>query len=180
MPDLSDLAAVRLETDADGIALLTVNRPDKLNALNAQVIDELDRCIAHVRSTDAVRALILTGAGEKSFVAGAFAADFEAEGKGPFTYRAQGKKPITMQYWELPERLYDDPAELAPWARRAHDIAKTAKEKTAKEKTAKEKTAKEKTAKDKAAKDKATKDKAAKGRTADRKTAKPMARKPAR
>jgi enoyl-CoA hydratase len=59
------------EVDGDGIALVTINRPDKLNALNATVIDELDRCFAAMETDDAVRGVVLTGAGPKSFVAGA-------------------------------------------------------------------------------------------------------------
>lgn len=48
--------------------------------------------------------------------------DFEAERMGPFTY--QGKnRPMEMSYFELPERLYDDPEDLTDWARRAYDAA---------------------------------------------------------
>jgi len=52
-----------------------------------------------------------------------FGRDFAAEGMGPFTYRAKGGRPVTMSYYEVPERLLDDPDELTIWARRAHDIA---------------------------------------------------------
>jgi enoyl-CoA hydratase len=55
----------------DGIALVTLNRPDKLNALNSAVIGELDTLVGMVEHDDAIRALILTGAGPKAFVAGA-------------------------------------------------------------------------------------------------------------
>lgn len=51
------------------------------------------------------------------------AADFEAEGKQPFTYRGRAGGPRTMSYWEVPERLYEDPLELAEWARRAERVA---------------------------------------------------------
>jgi len=54
-----------------GIALVTLNRPDKLNALNAATMAELDDVFARCESDGSVRALILTGAGEKAFVAGA-------------------------------------------------------------------------------------------------------------
>ena len=57
------------------------------------------------------------------------ARDFAAEGKGPFTYRSKGGKPVAMSYWEVPERLLEDPTELAGWARRAHAIAVAAKTK---------------------------------------------------
>ncbi len=55
----------------DGLATVTVNRPDKLNALNAETVDELRRVFEECRDAADVRAVILTGAGEKAFVAGA-------------------------------------------------------------------------------------------------------------
>ena len=55
----------------DGIAILTINRPDKLNALNQQTIDELAAAFAVIRSDDSIKGVILTGAGEKAFAAGA-------------------------------------------------------------------------------------------------------------
>lgn len=55
----------------DGIALVTVNRPDKLNALNHAVIQELAELAKRIHEDDSVRAAILTGAGPKAFVAGA-------------------------------------------------------------------------------------------------------------
>jgi DNA transformation protein len=57
------------------------------------------------------------------------ARDFAAEGKGPFASRRKGRTPIPMSYWEVPERLLDDPTELADWARRAHAIAVAARTK---------------------------------------------------
>jgi enoyl-CoA hydratase len=62
---------IRFEADADGIALITVNRPEKLNALNRDTMEELADAFARVESDPAIRALIVTGAGEKAFVAGA-------------------------------------------------------------------------------------------------------------
>jgi enoyl-CoA hydratase len=56
---------------ADGIATITINRPDKLNALNATVIGELDDAAARVTRESEIRAVLLTGAGTKAFVAGA-------------------------------------------------------------------------------------------------------------
>ena len=57
--------------EADGaVATITINRPKALNALNSQVLDELDATLDAV-DLDTVRCLILTGAGDKSFVAGA-------------------------------------------------------------------------------------------------------------
>ncbi|MDB5564733.1 MAG: TfoX, N-terminal [Tardiphaga sp.] len=48
---------------------------------------------------------------------------FEAEGSKPFSYEAQGKVRIVGSYWQLPERLYDDPDEVTEWARAAHAAA---------------------------------------------------------
>ena len=56
---------------AQGVATVTVNRPDKLNALNNATIGELHHCFAGLANDAAVRTVILTGAGEKAFVAGA-------------------------------------------------------------------------------------------------------------
>jgi enoyl-CoA hydratase len=55
----------------DGIATIAVNRPDKLNALNAATISELDAAFRAVAADSNVRGVIVTGAGAKAFVAGA-------------------------------------------------------------------------------------------------------------
>lgn len=55
----------------DGITVVTINRPDKLNALNAAVIAELALEVERIAGDPAVRAAIITGAGPKAFVAGA-------------------------------------------------------------------------------------------------------------
>ncbi len=56
---------------ADGVRTIRVNRPDKLNALNAATLDALDAAFADAASDDAVRVVVLTGSGPKAFVAGA-------------------------------------------------------------------------------------------------------------
>jgi enoyl-CoA hydratase len=56
---------------AESVAILTINRPKVLNALNTQTLDELRRAILALKYDDGVRVVILTGAGDKSFVAGA-------------------------------------------------------------------------------------------------------------
>lgn len=55
----------------DGIQTITVNRPDKLNALNDQVIAELGEAAVEAAANDQIRGVILTGSGPKAFVAGA-------------------------------------------------------------------------------------------------------------
>jgi DNA transformation protein and related proteins len=45
---------------------------------------------------------------------------FEREGMGPFTYRTKSGPRALASYWRMPDRLYDDPDELAGWAKLAH------------------------------------------------------------
>jgi enoyl-CoA hydratase len=59
-----------LERDG-AVAVLTINRPQVLNALNTPTIDELRRAVLELKHDAAVRVVVITGAGEKSFVAGA-------------------------------------------------------------------------------------------------------------
>ena len=56
---------------ADGVRTIRVNRPDKLNALNAATLDALDAAFADAATDAAVRVVVLTGSGPKAFVAGA-------------------------------------------------------------------------------------------------------------
>ncbi len=62
---------ILFEADETGIALITVNRPNKLNALSRAVVQELDDAFSRISHDSAIRAAILTGSGEKAFVAGA-------------------------------------------------------------------------------------------------------------
>ena len=57
--------------DRGAVRIITVHRPDKLNALNAATIDALDAAFADAAGDGAIRAVVLTGAGPKAFVAGA-------------------------------------------------------------------------------------------------------------
>ncbi len=61
---------VRTE-DRDGVRVLTVTRPEKLNALNAAVLDELGAAVAAAERAANLRCVVVTGAGEKAFIAGA-------------------------------------------------------------------------------------------------------------
>jgi DNA transformation protein len=61
---------------------------------------------------------------------------FEREGLSPFTYGAK-KKRVAMSYWQMPDRLYDDPDELAQWSREALAAARRAAAGKARGKTAK-------------------------------------------
>jgi enoyl-CoA hydratase len=65
-----------LTADAGAVRTITVNRPDKLNALNRETLTELKVAFGAARDDDAVRAVVLTGAGPKAFVAGADITEF--------------------------------------------------------------------------------------------------------
>jgi enoyl-CoA hydratase len=65
-----------LSVTASAICTITVNRPDKLNALNHQTIQEIGQAVKAAEKDPAVRVIILTGAGPKAFVAGADIAEF--------------------------------------------------------------------------------------------------------
>ncbi|HKK07937.1 MAG TPA: enoyl-CoA hydratase-related protein [Gemmatimonadota bacterium] len=67
---------LKVEKLDGGVALLTVNRPDKMNALNGEVRCALVGALADLRDDD-VRVLVLTGAGEKAFIAGADIREFK-------------------------------------------------------------------------------------------------------
>ncbi|MFN4285330.1 MAG: enoyl-CoA hydratase/isomerase family protein [Lacibacter sp.] len=76
----------------EGIYTLTINRPDKMNALNRQVFDELNLALDEVYANDAIRSVIITGAGAKAFVAGADISEFanlDAAGARALAQRGQ-------------------------------------------------------------------------------------------
>jgi enoyl-CoA hydratase len=90
---------------SNGILTVTINRPDKLNALNQTVMKELDEVVAEIYSNKEIRSAILTGAGLKAFVAGADISEFiglnkqdgqalSAKGQGIFARIENSPKPI--------------------------------------------------------------------------------------
>lgn len=93
-------------TQSGTVATLTINRPEKLNALNRQTLNDLHKSLEQLKSDTSVRCVIITGSGTKAFVAGADIAEFadfnQAEGTAlsreghdlVFTYIEQYPKPI--------------------------------------------------------------------------------------
>lgn len=63
---------------SDGVGVLTFNRPKALNALNVSTLDEVSDVIGRARSDDSIRVIVMTGAGEKAFVAGADITGFKS------------------------------------------------------------------------------------------------------
>lgn len=84
-----------LQEQEGGILVITINRPSKLNALNKDTIQELSKAFVDAELDDSVKVIILTGAGEKAFVAGADISEFAdyspKEGKH---LAAQGQKVL--------------------------------------------------------------------------------------
>jgi enoyl-CoA hydratase len=74
----------------DGIAFVTINRPDKLNALNDQVMKELADAAERIATESDIKGAILTGSGPKSFVAGADIGDLSKQ--GPFDGKARAQR----------------------------------------------------------------------------------------
>lgn len=66
------------EIDGDGVLLITINRESKLNALNMELLQEIDHALQSERDNTHVKGAILTGKGEKAFAAGADIAEFSA------------------------------------------------------------------------------------------------------
>ena len=77
------------------VALLTFNRPDKLNALNEEVREDLLAALAELEADAGVGVVVLTGAGEKSFVAGADIAEFA------------GRTPLDQRHAMRPPRIFE-------------------------------------------------------------------------
>jgi len=65
----------------NGICTVTINRPDKLNALNKAVFDDLDKVVDEIRNNRDIKSAIITGAGTKAFVAGADITEFSGLNK---------------------------------------------------------------------------------------------------
>lgn len=83
---------ILFEVDEDGIALATINRPEKRNALNQEVMAELDAAAKLAEESGEIRGLIITGAGTKAFAAGADIAEMaslDAAGLREFSRRGQ-------------------------------------------------------------------------------------------
>lgn len=101
---MGDLQYIQISWDAD-LAILTIDRQEKLNALNGEVIAELGEALDSLRHDDDIRGVILTGAGEKAFVAGADIGELakmdplsgvqvSKKGQGVFRSLEQFPKPI--------------------------------------------------------------------------------------
>ena len=96
---------LRYDLDDDGLATITVHRPDTLNALSVEVLDDLEEAFRAAGDDEHVKGVVLTGAGEKAFVAGADIRQFKelngitgqrfaARGQAVFLQIEQMSKPV--------------------------------------------------------------------------------------
>lgn len=85
------MSDVVLRNQEGRVVFLTINRPDKLNALNQEVRDRMLELLDEIEVDDSVGVVVLTGAGEKSFIAGADIGEFE--GRTPFDQREAMNSP---------------------------------------------------------------------------------------
>jgi len=92
------------EVRENGVAILTVNRPKVLNALNRATLDELNQALDEVAANDAIKVLVITGAGDKSFVAGADINEFQLiENAYQAEEMAQNGQRLTQKIEALPK-----------------------------------------------------------------------------
>ena len=97
---MSEERVVEIETD-DGVRILTINRPEKRNALNAAVREKLSGAVDEAVADPDVRVLVLTGAGDKAFVAGADVTEF-AERTPIEQRRAMAHPTLFDKVWDAP------------------------------------------------------------------------------
>ncbi|MCS7207130.1 MAG: enoyl-CoA hydratase/isomerase family protein [Dehalococcoidia bacterium] len=82
----------------EGVALITLNRPDKLNALNSTLLGELEDALFRAERDDGVRVVVLTGAGERAFSAGADIHEMATSAPTPEVGRGDGRGEV---FWRL-------------------------------------------------------------------------------
>ena len=100
--ELPDLQALTYELADDGVATVTLNRPEVHNAFNETMQNELAALWQWIRFDESVRAVVLTGAGDKAFCTGIDRGDIPEIEYDPFTYDDPGRKigPKSQNLWK--------------------------------------------------------------------------------
>jgi enoyl-CoA hydratase len=101
----------------NNILTITVNRADKLNALNKMVMEELSRVIDEVSTNDEIKSVIITGAGAKSFVAGADISEFVGVSADEGKAMAKKGQEIFMKIESCPKPGYCSSKRICAWRR---------------------------------------------------------------
>ena len=94
-----------LTTLEEGILTVTVNRPDKLNALNRSVLADLDKLMDEILSNPEIKAVLLTGSGPKAFVAGADISEFLQAGPDEGTTLAKRGQDLFFRIERCPKPI---------------------------------------------------------------------------
>lgn len=103
---MTTYTTISSETGDDGVAVVTLDRPDRYNAFDAVMCQELADLWRALRTDDAVRCIVLTGAGEKAFCTGidreAVPTDDDSYDFDPFTYDDPGQRlgPKSNELWK--------------------------------------------------------------------------------
>jgi enoyl-CoA hydratase len=97
---MSEKGVLSSET-VDGVRILTIDRPEKRNALNAAVRAALSEALALAETDPAVRVLVFTGAGDQAFVAGADVSEFA--GRSPLEQREAMRAGLFDDVWNFPK-----------------------------------------------------------------------------
>lgn len=92
-----ELENILLEKE-NSLAIITINRPTKLNALNKATIEELNKVLVHLESENDTRVIIITGSGEKAFVAGADIKEFSSFNTGEGSQLASKGQELLFDY----------------------------------------------------------------------------------
>ena len=74
---MTDYQTIQTQKEEDGLLTITLSRPDVMNAFNARMMHEMVDALDHADADDTVRAIIVTGSGERAFCAGADLKDFK-------------------------------------------------------------------------------------------------------
>lgn len=95
-----------LVSTENNICIITINRPDKLNALNKTVIEELSAALDEVYNNSEIKSTIITGAGPKAFVAGADISEFTAlNGEGGKALAKRGQDLVFSKIENCPKPI---------------------------------------------------------------------------
>lgn len=97
------MALIEIADLRDGVRRLTFNRPDKLNALSTPLIAEFDAALDDLEADSSVRAIILRGAGEKAFVAGADIAEYKGDKRAEFIAYQKNSRRVFDKLERLPK-----------------------------------------------------------------------------
>ena len=107
--------ALDFDVSAEGVALITINRPERLNAMDAEHYKLLSQAWCSVRDDPAVRVAIITGAGERSFTTGADIKSFLTAPPGLSDMWLTQRDQLTTAVWKYGSRSWP-PSTATAWA----------------------------------------------------------------